>query len=51
MFDCSFRQSWQEENDRMREKLLGLIGKIGRDARIPKTTGSVSLSLVFYSMP
>lgn len=50
MFDCSFQQSWQEENDRMREKLLGLIGKIGRDARIPKTTGSVSLSLVFYSM-
>ena len=28
----------------MREKLLSLIGKIGRDAKIPRTTSQVSIS-------
>jgi hypothetical protein len=36
-----FYQKWQEENDKSREKLLSLIGKIGRDAKIPKTTNQV----------
>ena len=35
-------QSWTNENDRMRQKLLALIGKIGRDAKLPKTTSRVS---------
>jgi hypothetical protein len=34
-------QKWQEESDRMREKLLSLIGRIGRDGREPKTTTRV----------
>lgn len=32
---------WQEDNDKMREKLLSLIGKIGRDAREVKSTTRV----------
>ncbi|XP_064607447.1 ubiquitin carboxyl-terminal hydrolase 24-like isoform X2 [Liolophura sinensis] len=35
------QKNWQEDNDRMREKLLALIGKIGRDARVSKTTTRV----------
>ncbi|XP_052274227.1 ubiquitin carboxyl-terminal hydrolase 24-like isoform X2 [Dreissena polymorpha] len=35
------QKKWQEENDKSREKLLNLIGKIGRDAKIPKTTNQV----------
>ncbi|XP_052775472.1 ubiquitin carboxyl-terminal hydrolase 24-like isoform X3 [Mya arenaria] len=35
------QKKWQEENDKSREKLLSLIGKIGRDAKIPKTTNQV----------
>ncbi|XP_070563005.1 ubiquitin carboxyl-terminal hydrolase 24-like isoform X2 [Ptychodera flava] len=35
------QKSWQDENDRMREKLLSLIGKIGREARVNKTTTKV----------
>lgn len=34
-------QKWQEESDKMREKLLSLIGRIGRDGREPKTTTRV----------
>ena len=39
------QKSWEVENDRMRVKLLSLIGKIGREARIPKTTTRVSITL------
>ena len=35
-------QKWQEESNRMREKLLSLIGRIGRDGREPKTTTRVN---------
>ena len=35
-------QSWKAENDRMKEKFLNLLGKIGKDARSPKTTSRVS---------
>ncbi|XP_077980970.1 ubiquitin carboxyl-terminal hydrolase 24-like [Glandiceps talaboti] len=35
------QKSWEIENDRMREKLLSLIGKIGREARVGKTTTKV----------
>ncbi|XP_063403289.1 ubiquitin carboxyl-terminal hydrolase 24-like [Mytilus trossulus] len=35
------QKKWQEESDRMREKLLSLIGRIGRDGREPKTTTRV----------
>ena len=29
----------------MREKLLSLIGKIGRDAKIPRTTSQVGIAI------
>ncbi|CAG5125953.1 unnamed protein product, partial [Candidula unifasciata] len=32
---------WQDDNDRIREKLLSLIGKIGKDAKVAKTTTRV----------
>ncbi|XP_070196439.1 ubiquitin carboxyl-terminal hydrolase 24-like isoform X2 [Littorina saxatilis] len=35
------QKKWQDDNDRMREKLLSLIGKIGKDARVAKTTTRV----------
>ena len=35
-------QSWKVENDRMKEKFLNLLGKIGKDARSSKTTSRVS---------
>ncbi|KAL3868453.1 hypothetical protein ACJMK2_041259 [Sinanodonta woodiana] len=35
------QKNWQEDNDKMREKLLSLIGKIGRDSKVPKTTSQV----------
>ncbi|CAH1774066.1 unnamed protein product [Owenia fusiformis] len=35
------QKSWKDENDRMRDKLLSLIGKIGRDAKAQKTTTRV----------
>ncbi|KAL4237153.1 Ubiquitin carboxyl-terminal hydrolase 24 [Mactra antiquata] len=35
------QKKWQDENDKSREKLLSLIGRIGRDAKIPKTTTQV----------
>ncbi|GFO40770.1 ubiquitin carboxyl-terminal hydrolase 24 [Plakobranchus ocellatus] len=34
------QKKWQDDNDRVREKLLSLIGKIGKDAKVPKTTTS-----------
>ena len=34
-------QSWGVENDKMREKLLSLIGKIGSNAKVAKTTTKV----------
>lgn len=36
-----FKQKWQDDHNRMKEKLLRLIGKIGRDAKEPKTTTRV----------
>ena len=38
-------QKWQEDHDKMREKLLSLIGKIGRDAKIPRTTSQVGIAI------
>lgn len=35
------KQKWQDDHNRMKEKLLRLIGKIGRDAKEPKTTTRV----------
>ncbi|XP_013409431.2 ubiquitin carboxyl-terminal hydrolase 24-like [Lingula anatina] len=35
------QKSWQVENDKMKERLLSLIGRIGKDARVPKTTTRV----------
>ena len=35
-------QTWQVENEKMKEKLLSLIGKIGRETKNQKTTQSVS---------
>lgn len=32
-------QSWETESDRVRQKLLSLIGRIGREARVETTTG------------
>ena len=41
MFFLSF-QSWEKtSSDRYREKLLGLIGKIGKDDRTGKTASKV----------
>ncbi|KAJ6662583.1 hypothetical protein lerEdw1_011720 [Lerista edwardsae] len=34
-------QSWESESDRVRQKLLSLIGRIGREARVDTTTGKV----------
>jgi ubiquitin carboxyl-terminal hydrolase 9/24 len=34
-------QSWGTENDRMKEKLLVLIGRIGKEARVGKITTKV----------
>ncbi|XP_050400806.1 ubiquitin carboxyl-terminal hydrolase 24 isoform X1 [Patella vulgata] len=35
------QKKWQDDSNRMREKLLSLIGKIGKDARLSKTTTRV----------
>lgn len=35
-------QSWETESDRVRQKLLSLIGRIGREARVETTTGKAS---------
>lgn len=35
------QKKWQDDHNRMKEKLLRLIGKIGRDAKEPKTTTRV----------
>ncbi|KAG7316677.1 hypothetical protein KOW79_020218 [Hemibagrus wyckioides] len=35
------QKSWEVETDRVRQKLLSLIGKIGREARSETTTGKV----------
>ncbi|KAK1897205.1 Ubiquitin carboxyl-terminal hydrolase 24, partial [Dissostichus eleginoides] len=35
------QKSWEVENDRVRQKLLSLIGRIGREARSETTTGKV----------
>lgn len=41
-FPCFLSQAWKGENDRVQEKLLTLIGKIGKDTRDLKTTNKVS---------
>jgi hypothetical protein len=38
----SIYQSWEMASDRYREKLLELIGKIGKDDRHGKTASKVS---------
>ncbi|XP_035828590.1 LOW QUALITY PROTEIN: ubiquitin carboxyl-terminal hydrolase 24 [Aplysia californica] len=35
------QKKWQDDSDRIREKLLSLIGKIGKDAKLAKTTTRV----------
>uniref|UniRef100_A0A8C4VCQ0 Ubiquitin carboxyl-terminal hydrolase 24 n=1 Tax=Falco tinnunculus TaxID=100819 RepID=A0A8C4VCQ0_FALTI len=35
------QKSWETESDRVRQKLLSLIGRIGREARVETTTGKV----------
>ncbi|BFY99847.1 hypothetical protein BsWGS_02887 [Bradybaena similaris] len=35
------QKKWQDDSDRIREKLLSLIGKIGKDAKVAKTTTRV----------
>nr|XP_044995148.1 ubiquitin carboxyl-terminal hydrolase 24 isoform X2 [Jaculus jaculus] len=35
------QKSWETENDRVRQKLLSLIGRIGREARFEATSGKV----------
>ncbi|KAH9492249.1 Ubiquitin carboxyl-terminal hydrolase 24 [Bulinus truncatus] len=35
------QKKWQDDNDRTRDKLLTLIGKIGKDAKVSKTTTKV----------
>uniref|UniRef100_A0A8D0HGX1 Ubiquitin carboxyl-terminal hydrolase 24 n=1 Tax=Sphenodon punctatus TaxID=8508 RepID=A0A8D0HGX1_SPHPU len=37
----SFETSWETESDRVRQKLLSFIGRIGREARVESTTGKV----------
>ena len=36
-----FLKSWGSESDRMKEKLLVLIGRIGKEARVGKITTKV----------
>ncbi|XP_038074652.1 ubiquitin carboxyl-terminal hydrolase 24-like isoform X2 [Patiria miniata] len=38
---CLIQKAWTNENDRIQEKLLSLIGRIGREARNAKTTSKV----------
>ncbi|XP_071800380.1 ubiquitin carboxyl-terminal hydrolase 24-like isoform X2 [Asterias amurensis] len=38
---CLIQKAWTGENDRIQEKLLSLIGRIGREARNAKTTCKV----------
>ncbi|XP_063092629.1 ubiquitin carboxyl-terminal hydrolase 24 isoform X1 [Cavia porcellus] len=35
------QKSWETESDRVRQKLLSLIGRIGREARLETTSGKV----------
>ncbi|CAL1529935.1 unnamed protein product [Lymnaea stagnalis] len=35
------QKKWQDDSDKTREKLLSLIGKIGKDAKVAKTTTRV----------
>lgn len=43
LFMLIFLQSWEVEPDQIREKLLNLIGRIGKEARITRTTIKVLL--------
>ena len=43
-----FYQSWEMASDRYREKLLELIGKIGKDDRQGKTASKVSADQLFH---
>ena len=47
----SLFQSWEKaSSDRYREKLLGLIGKIGKDDRTGKTASKVTYILTAYPL-
>lgn len=50
MLNVVFSQSWKNENDRMKEKFLSLLGKIGKDARSSKTTNRVSMRFTLDTM-
>ncbi|TRZ01275.1 hypothetical protein DNTS_030119, partial [Danionella cerebrum] len=39
------QKSWEVESDRVRQKLLSLIGRIGREARSEATTGKVFIGV------
>lgn len=41
-------QSWETESDRVRQKLLSLIGRIGREARVETTTGKACECDLFF---
>lgn len=44
-FECESLQSWGSESDRMKEKLLVLIGRIGKEARVGKIPTKVDTLL------
>jgi len=40
-------KSWGSESDRMKEKLLVLIGRIGKEARVGKITTKVHIIIIY----
>lgn len=47
---CILLQSWGSESDRMKEKLLILIGRIGKEARVGKITTKVQGNVLLYGI-